>query len=389
MNRFARIRRAYAEGTLKTALSIRARSLRYLVTNPAAGRVSLHTPPMRDPQVGDAGLVSRVLAAYRLMKRDQAARSSLYRPSSLWQQQLDSAYSFLGRRGDVELERAHFFLENFGNWDRYTGIAWSTRLKEAANAPLQRRHLENVFLSQAELWSWFYSGRKNLADLEHPRIGNQVGATVDGVFVTLQSFSAEVFSTHAMDLVHGLDRPIIAELGGGYGVLAEYMLREMPQACYIDFDLPETLTVAAYYLLKRFPEKKALLYGESPYSSTAHSDYDLILLPSFEMESIGRESVDIFLNTSSLGEMERPATDNYVRIMLQSTDMFFHENHDRIRNVFDDGGTSYVGPEYPVPPSEFRLLMRAPDLFHLTNRGYIDLEADMFMYFYGRWPKSR
>ena len=119
-----------------------------------------------------------------------------------------------------------------------------------------------------------------------------------------------------------MKRPIIAELGAGYGKLAYFLLRNFHDSCYIDFDLPETLCVAAYYLMLVWPEKKVLLYGEEECDSFSWSRYDLIFMPSWEIEKLERKSIDLFLNINSLGEMTGKAVNNYIHYITNSTIYF-------------------------------------------------------------------
>lgn len=358
-------------------------AVRYAVSNPAAGIVTLHTPDYVEPSNEDAELVARIFRAYARMKRDQARAPAVFLPSSMWE--LAEAYAPLrSALTEDKLEDFQFFLANFGAWEQYTGITWSTTLREARSFR-ERRALENeTFYKLFKLWQWFYGGRKPASALEHPHHGNQSGAYVEGTFVTISSFPLEVYGSLLAGIAQSSrERPIVAELGAGYGILAYYFLSHLEHSTFVDFDLPETLCVAAYFLLKSFPEKRALLYGEADYDPGLHSDFDLVLLPNWEVEKIGHGTVDMFLNYASLGEMTGEAVNRYVALIANATRYFFHVNHDRIRNVYDDGSEGLLSYEYPLPP-EFDLLFRFPELFITTMKGKIDLESDSFAYLYRR-----
>ena len=58
-------------------------------------------------------------------------------------------------------------------------------------------------------------------------------------------------------------RPVIAELGGGYGRLFYFLSQHFSEFTYIGIDLPEILCCASYYLMLAFPDKRFLLYGEA------------------------------------------------------------------------------------------------------------------------------
>jgi len=287
------------------------------------------------------------------------------------------------RRDDVDT--FHYFLANFGTWDRYIGIEATTLLKTYAASPFRRGYLKNVlFGRQLATWKWLYGGRKPVAALSYPLHGNQAGAYIEGSFVGLGSFSNEVYGALLGGLLADRRRPVVADLGAGYGKLAYFTLRETREFCFVDFDLPEPLCLAAYYLMKTWPEKRALLYGEAPYGVDAHDRYDLVFMPAQEIAALTACSVDLFLNKNSLGEMTADAAANYVGHIARATDYFFHMNHEHYANVYADGARGLLGYEYPVPPESFKLVFRYPDLGLMTAGGYVDYGMDVFAYLYTR-----
>jgi len=320
------------------------------------------------------------------MKNDQPRVAAEYRPSSLWQGILDRAYAPLAdaARAD-DLAGFHFFLANFGAWKDYLAIESSTLIQEYARSPLKRRYLQEVvFGRQLSMWQWFHGGQTSLSRLSYPTFGNQSGAFIDGVFVGPGSFDNEIYGSLLKGIVDGQTRPTIAELGAGYGKLAYFFLRDLSAFTYVDFDLPEVLSVAAYYLIRSFPERRALLYGEAPYTPDVHVDHELVFMPSWEIERLGADSVDLFVNKNSLGEMTRASAVRYVNVICGSTRYFFHINHEWMRNLFGGNESSLLASEYPVPPERFALLVRYPDFGHLFWRGYLDFKSDIFFYLYGR-----
>lgn len=369
------------------------RGLRYLVANPASGRVSLHCPEYVTPsrEAAEVELVRRIFRSFKEMKRDQRSASELYLPSSQWQAQLDEAYAPLAEAlRDDDVGPFHLFLANFGTWKTYHGVESTTLIREGTRSLLKRRYLENdVFLGQLRTWKWFYDARKQLERLTYPMHGNQAGAYIDGVFVGPGSFFNEIYGSLLATLIEGIDRPVVADLGAGYGKLAYFTLRDRDAFTFVDFDLPETLCLAAYYLMKVWPQKRVLLYGEGDIGREGVEGCDLVFMPSYEIEKLRPSSVDLFVNKNSLGEMTRDAVRNYVHHIARSTrSFFFHMNHEIHRNVYADGTWGLLGYEYPVPEREFRLLMRYPDLGHLLYQGYLDLGMDIFFYLYERRRQS-
>jgi len=394
MSLWRKIQRARAEGRLTAevvqGIQPSLRGLRWVLRDPAAGRIRLQCPEYVDPpdDPAERALVARIFEAFRRMKQDQpkARNAARYLPSALWQRHLEEAYGGLGtgwRDGNVAA--FHHFLANFGTWKTYTGIEYSTFIRKNMASPLTRSYLRNeVFGRQLEIWRWLYDGRKPLSALTYPTFGNQVGAYVDGVFVGANSYFKEYYGSLLSGIMADRDRPVLGELGAGYGKLAYFALRDLPRFCFVDFDLPETLCLAAYYLMKVWPEKKALLYGEADYGPGRHREYDLIFMPAYEIEKIGSDSVDLFINHTSLGEMTKEAVENYLAYVADATRYFFHLNHDITPNHYGAGARGYLGHEYPLPPGKFKQLFRYPDIGHMLFAGGLDFKMDIFIYLYER-----
>ena len=385
-----RLKAAYREQRLGHIVKSRLRPLKYVLHSPGNESIRLDCPDYRPSDPADAQLVERIFEAYKRMKKDEASAKAVYIPSSLWRNHLDKDYvCFSDALRDDDIAQFHFFLENFGAWRTYHGIESTTLITDNMRPYFKRRHVESdYFLQPLKMWHWYYNNKRDLSLLSYPRFGNQVGALVDDQFIGAGSFFNEIYGSILSGLVAGDDRPVIADLGGGYGKLAYFTLRDLPDFSFVDFDLPEVLCLATYYLMKSFPSKQALLYGEAPYSEKSHGEYDLIFMPSFKIEDVGSQSVDLFLNKNSLGEMSRESVENYVSHIGRATSRyFFHMNHDNYPNIYENGKLGLLGSEFPVPRDEFNLLLRYADIGALLSQGWIDLNTDIFFYLYERKMK--
>ena len=364
--------------------------------HPASKLITLYCPDYIEPTKDndEKKIVERIFQSFRKMKEDQKGVSDIYRPSSLWQEQLDDSYSYLSeglKKNDIN--KFHFFLYNFGTWKKYHGVESTTLIRDNMKSPLRRQYLKNVmFYQQLKNWKWFYNNRKSISSLTYPAHGNQLGAYIDKTFVGLGSFFNEIYGSILSELLDDIDRPVVADLGAGYGKLAYFTLRDKNDSCFIDFDLPETLCLAAYYLMKSWPNKQTLLYGEGQYSTEAQDQYDLIFMPSYEIWKVGQDSIDLFMNKNSLGEMTKEAATNYIYYITKATKYFFHMNHDIYPNIYSDNNRGLLGHEYPVPKDKFKLLFRYPDVGHMLSQGGIDYSMDIFLYLYERrdsWELSK
>ncbi len=386
------MQKAYQEGRLRSILYSRVKpflcGIRYLINDPAGHQVSLHCPDYIEPSKdrNELEIVERIFKSFRKMKEDQKNVSNLYLPSSMWQEQLDKNYSHLTSGLNTNnINKFHFFLANFGSWKTYHGIESTTLIRDNMKSLIRRRYSKNViFYNQLKIWKWFYNHRRPISRLTYPTYGNQIGAYIDNIFVGPGSFFNEIYGSLLKELINGIKRPVLADLGAGYGKLAYFTLRDIDNFTFIDFDLPETLCLAAYYLMKVWPNKKTLLYGEGDYSSEIHGQYDLIFMPSYEICKIGQSSIDLFINKNSLGEMSKEAVANYVYYITSATRYFFHINHDIYPNIYSNNESGLLGYEYPVPADKFKLIFRYPDIGHLLYQGEVDFGMDLFLYLYER-----
>jgi hypothetical protein len=388
----SKIKKAHKAGrlipALKSRINLYAQGFKYIIHDPASDNVVLHSPDYLEPSKdkSEIEVVERIFQSFKKMKNDQQKVSELYLPSSLWQQHIDVNYSyFTDALQSNDIDKFHFFLSNFGSWKQNHGIESNMLIRDNMKTLIGRRYLKNViFYKNLKNWQWFYNSRKPVSCLTYPTHGNQSGAYIEDTFVGVGSFFNEIYGSILNGLLDDIERPVVADLGAGYGKLAYFILRDMKDSCFIDFDLPETLCLAAYYLMKSWPEKRTLLYGEQEYSEKSHNNYDLIFMPSYEIENVGNNSIDLFMNKNSLGEMTRDAATNYIHHVANTTRYFFHMNHDNFPNVYSDNSPGPLGYEYPVPKDKFKLLFRYPDVGHMLYQGKLDYDMDIFLYLYER-----
>ena len=332
----------------------------------------------------DSEICKRIFNSFKKMKADQK-KSFFTKPSKEWQNQLKISYRELNESfKENNSKKFQLFLNNFGVHDRYLGIENQVFLKEYSKNIFLKNYLKNtVFTNQMKLWNFHNSGKKSSKSLRTPKFGNQVGAKIDNNFVTLSSFSNEIISSNLEELLNFNNKKLrVVELGGGYGQFAYHLLKKRKNFLYIDFDIPEVLCLASYYLIKTFPQKKTLLYGEKNFSIKKSKNYNFIFLPYFEISKLKKNSVDLFINMCSLSEMEKTSVHQYFKYINNASKYIFHMNHDINRNKFSKNKTSYLAHEYPIS-KKFILKSKYLDIFHFMNfNGNIDFDKDIFAYLY-------
>jgi hypothetical protein len=156
-------------------------------------------------------------------------------------------------------------------------------------------------------WQRCESPGRDLSALAIPRHGNMCGALVDGQLIAPSSIFGDVYGRLLAGFA-GDERPVVAELGAGFGKLLYFVSRHLDAACFVDVDLPESLCCAAYFLMKSFPDRRFLLFGEDDLTRRSFEEFDLVLLPSFGISRIPDRSIDLFINENRLGLMHADAS---------------------------------------------------------------------------------
>jgi hypothetical protein len=337
------------------------------------------------PDAAERPLVERIFSAYRQAKLDQAKQDPMFLPSGGWKNVLDSSYAYLieGLENN-DLERFHYFLANFGAWEEQTGIGESWTFSKLKTSNRKRKFFEQYTMPKLmQWWETFESNGRSPSVLTIPDFGNHGAALVNGDRILPHSVFSELYARLLAGFLTS-EKPVIGELGGGFGRLCYFLMRQLPDATYVEFDLPECLCCASYYLMKSFPEKKFLLYGEGDLSPENISEYDFILRPSFEITKLDDLSVDLFINENSLGMVAPTACRLFVQEICRASRSFWHRNHEVHRNPFEDGSTSLVNRDYPIDADQFQLVARYYDVSGLIRDDRSSIKNDMYWYYYRR-----
>ncbi len=341
-----------------------------------------------DPDPSERPLVERIFAAYRLAKLDQAKQDPVFLPDGGWKNVTESAYAHLieGNERD-DIDRFHYFLSNFGAWEQPTGIGESWVFSKLRASDRKRRHFERYKMPKLiQWWQTFESNGRSLSELSMPSFGNQGGALVDGHRILPESVFSEVNARLLTGFVDS-ERPLLAELGGGFGRLCYFLSRKISNLTYLGLDLPECLCCASYYLMMSFPKKRFLLYGEGDLSRDCFSEFDFVLRPSFEITRLEDQSIDLFINENSLGMFPADACRLFVSEICRTTMAFWHRNHEVRRDPMGNGTTTLVNREYPIDRDQFDEIARYCDVARLVGHDRAKIKSDMYWYYFRR--KSR
>jgi len=199
-----------------------------------------------------------------------------------------------------------------------------------------------------DVWMGLVDSRATLEEAAMPPIGNPYGYDVDGMVINWNSYVNHARAYRCAKLLEGVRRPVVAEIGGGFGGFAYHFMRRVPNSVYIDFDLPENGMIASYYLSMAYPDKRILLF-ESPgitLDEALLEKYDAIMMPNYMLPKLADLSVDFFINTISLSEMDMRTISEYIHQIDRTSRKYFYNENLTCKPPYK-GFPSAVFPEPP------------------------------------------
>jgi putative sugar O-methyltransferase len=276
----------------------------------------------------DTALLERICAAYiKAADRQRVVRSG-YRATPWWQKiqqrQLSAVRHALATR---DIKRLQAMYRNFFHDPCSTGLVPRPADKTASHfggvtSEMYRRFILSETRYRIDYWRSQTEGRFSISALQGPAVGNPFGAMLEGTLVPVRAEYQHYCAQRILDLTTSHDA-IVAEIGGGFGGMAYYLLRDCPKITYIDFDVPESLALTAYYLSKSMPQFRMLLYGEEELTQSAISAHDIILMPPWELGKLTIHSVDITFSSHALSDLISAAQAEYLSGIERATRDWF------------------------------------------------------------------
>jgi hypothetical protein len=134
-------------------------------------------------------------------------------------------------------------------------------------------------------------------------------------------------------------RPILAEIGAGYGRLGYVAMRAQPLRYWI-FDIPPALTIAEWYLPRTMKDAKVFRWRPfSHWDEVAEEalSADLAFFTIDQLPLVPDRTIRSFAAISALHEMRHDQIASYVRdIARTTTRAFYSKNWTQQHNAFDD-----------------------------------------------------
>lgn len=329
-------------------------------------------------------IIKQITNSYTDSKKIEIDNNSPFKVQGLWSEWLDINYKDLIKKiNDHDLLNLTKLLENmfqepftrgFSIFDGYI------RLKR----PLGKYY---YFLVWQKYFELLVKENHDSRLLNFPRVGNPSGIVFNNQVIPFETIRHCYFAQQFRELLKGVVNPIVVEIGGGFGGFAQQILSQYAdkKIKYILYDLPEVNIISTFFLMKSFPNKKFLLFNNNdPWDYSI--DFDIAILPHFEVSKIPPLSVDLFYNACSFSEMSKESAKAYLdQIEISGKNYFAHENHDVRFSYFHNGVKSenLLGSEIVPDKLHFKRIYKKERVFGLPE----DRSYKSFEYLYQRYKQ--
>jgi hypothetical protein len=114
------------------------------------------------------------------------------------------------------------------------------------------------------------------------------------------------------DLRQSHERPVVWEIGAGWGGMAYTLKTLCPHVTYVITDLPELFLFSAVYLQSAFPQARVGFYGDAPLGELMRMDLDFLFTPHTALKELALPRLDLTVNMVSFQEMTSDQVEGYV-----------------------------------------------------------------------------
>jgi len=268
------------------------------------------------------------------LKRYFENHASKENRSDLWTQRMIDARDLLFKNNNVNKT----FFRNFR----------STRRRLIADTPKPKNIVEKIFYKQDRLQAK-YQFKKILTEegfiklnmfetmkkFRFDLVGNP-GYLIDSNFIYSERYIRHcyyisLFETHICPELNDENKYYLFDIGGGYGIFGNFILKLNKNIKPIVVDLPEQLFTAYYYFKKNYPDLKinhvSDCLDKNELTKEFLDNYDICLIPAEKFEDLKITKNIIISNFNSFGEFSRKIFQDYQdSLVFQNLDFLFTHN---------------------------------------------------------------
>ena len=267
-----------------------------------------------ETEVNDTAILKRICSAYQKAHAEEGLAPDAYRPTGWWEMQRHGSLQPVMHalvNGDIEA-----LARMYRNFYRDACSAGLIVVQSLAKEYFGRRMTEQYeryvladTLYRVDYWKKMTGGACAVKELAGPAVGNPFGVMVEGTLVRAGAEYQHFCAMRVAEMLTGKDATV-AEIGGGYGGMAYYLLRERAGLRYLNFDVPESVALMSYFLMRTFPKRRFLLYGETELCEDSLAKVDVALLPVFAMRTMALKA-EVMFSSHAMTDMSGEALEEY------------------------------------------------------------------------------
>ena len=156
------------------------------------------------------------------------------------------------------------------------------------------------------------------------------GRLVNGAVLRWQELIGTLYGRGILERLASKRRPIILEIGGGWGSLGEHFQRIFPDLIYIIVDIPETLLFSTSYLTLLHGQTRVRKEaGDSKLSLNSLAEASFLMLPNYALGAISDLNFDLTINIQSFQEMTADQVRQYLEFLAPRTSILLSDNQDK------------------------------------------------------------
>lgn len=315
--------------------------------------------------------IERIIKAFKESKSDQRIQKKEYLVGGMWESIIKQNFKDWYNAVDHDnLLEAKAILENFGRDKISVGISLVGTLPKGR---LEKILILNWINNTHYIWEKMTKLPHNV--LEYPKnIGNLHGVlTKEDKLIMVASHRLSYFAYKISKLLQDQKDSIIVEIGAGYGGIPYHLFKYFNiKATYIIFDIPEICIISSYFLRSCFPNKKILFYKEYPDIKRINlKEYDIVILPNFEIQKLPDAFCDLIFNSHSLVEMDDFTVKEYLKQIDRICKKYFLSANHELElkyNTLDGDLKTTVNlnqSDYQIDPNKWKEIYKFPEI--LTN----------------------
>lgn len=275
-------------------------------------------------QSDDTELLKRICTAYIKSVEQERFASDRYKATQWWEQVRRKSLGAATRAlATSDIDALRKMYRNFFRDPCIAGLSGMPLriVKQCFGKKISKVH-GHLFLSDAlhrlDYWQKQTGNRFVLEELSCPETGNPFGVMIEGRLVRTGSEYQHYCAQRIIELF-AAQTAAVAEIGGGFGGMAHYLMRDHSGVTYLDFDVPESIALASYYLIKSLPERRFLLYGEAELTEETIRQFDGILMPVFELAKVPAGSINLAFSSHTMSDISEAAMTEYVDQIARMT----------------------------------------------------------------------